>query len=82
MAGSKERDQQFSEVERNLPPDLALLLGAIRAEFDAKLSESSSRLLLRLTLMGIPLGAVGGFVAELVRPGTAHQAIVLVFGWM
>ena len=66
------------EIERQLPPELGLLFQAIRAEFDAKLEARIGKLTNRLLMMGIPIGAVGGFVAELVRPGTAQQALGLL----
>lgn len=67
------RDQQ----EPNLPPDLTVLLDAIRAEFNAKIS-SLKAWGVAMTLGG---GAVGGFVGELVRPGSVQQAMGIL-PWM
>lgn len=63
------------EIQAQLPPDHALLLAAFRAEFDAKLQANFARLQVRLLMFGIPLGAVGGFTAELVRPGSVGEAV-------
>lgn len=67
-------------VERQLPADLALLFAALRSEMHANNQAMYSKLMLRIVLMGIPVGAVGGFVAEMVRPGSAAQAIGVVLG--
>lgn len=65
-------------IQQQLPAEHALLLAAFRAEFDSKLDAGLARLQTRILLFGIPLGAVGGFAAELVRPGSAAQALSLI----
>lgn len=60
-------------VERQLPPDMALLFAALRAEMHARDETLYNKLLSRILIMGIPLGAVGGLVGEVIRPGTAEQ---------
>jgi len=73
MAGEQER-KTSQEAERQLPPDLAILLAAIRGEFDAKIGG--------LKAWGVAMclggGAIGGFVAEVIRPGIASQALGLL----
>lgn len=82
MTTKQQQRQDQEDVEGKLPPELALLLAAIRSEFEAKIGQSESRLLFRLTLMGIPLGAAGGFVAEIVKPGAAHSALSAVLSFL
>jgi hypothetical protein len=67
----KDRERQ---VEPDLPPDLAVLFNAMRSEFDAKLSYSLSKMTNKILLLGVPLGAVGGFVAEMAKPGIARAS--------
>ena len=78
MAGEWWREvrsaSEADEIQRHLPPDLGLLLAALRSEFDAKLNATVSRLRNQLLVMGIPLGAVGGFAAEWVRTGSSAEA--------
>lgn len=66
-------------VERSLPPDMALLFSALRSEMHARNDALYNKLLTRILLMGIPLGAAGGFVAELVKPGVASQTVEAIF---
>lgn len=72
MADEKQRPSD--EIERQLPVELALLLTAMRSEFDAKVAS--------LKGWGIAMclggGAIGGFVGELVRPGVAREALALL----
>lgn len=70
-----QRKVSADEARDRLTPDLALLLDAMRSEMDSKLDAMYFKLLTRLLAMGIPLGAVGGFVAEMLRPGTTAQAL-------
>jgi len=71
----RDRERQ---VEPDLPPDLAVLFNAMRSEFDAKLSYSLSRMTNKILMLGVPLGAVGGFTAELLKPGIAHASVAAV----
>ena len=59
-------------------PELALLFQALRSEFDSKVSNLKAWGV-AMTLAG---GTLGGFVAELVRPGVVREAVeaVILFG--
>ena len=77
MAPSDNQQRLDDEVEKRLPPDLALLLAAVRAEFRAEVSA--------LKAWGIAMCLGGGFaggvtatVIELARPGSMGQAISLL----
>lgn len=73
MADEKQR-QAVEEIERQLPTDLALLLAALRSEFDAKVAS--------LKAWGVAMclggGAIGGFVGELIRPVATKEALGLI----
>lgn len=70
---SRESNREVQEAAEKLPPDLALLLAAMRSEFEAKLDLRFSKMTNRLLVMGIPLGAAGGFAAEMVRPNLLND---------
>lgn len=76
------RDQEQSKAREGLAPDLALLLDAMRSENAALLDARIGKLTNRLLMMGIPLGAVGGFAAEMVKPGVIQQGGKAALGFL
>jgi hypothetical protein len=79
---SSEEQRKSEDLEKLLSPDLALLFGAIRSEFDAKLRAEANRILSRLLMLGIPLGAAGGFAAEWVRSGNTPEAVSILLPFL
>jgi hypothetical protein len=60
--------------ESSLPAEMALLLNAVRQEFDAKISGLKAW----LTATCVVAGCGGGLVAGLLHPQVAHSAIAAI----
>ena len=78
----RQRSQYQVDLERKLSPELGILFAALRSEFDAKLESEVARLQRNLLLLALPLGAIGGFSAELVRPSTVQVGLSLFLPFM
>jgi len=72
---SAPRNQEEVEGRDHLRPDLALLLDAMRMENKALLDAGLSKMTNKILMLGVPLGAVGGFAAELVKPGVVSGSV-------
>jgi len=82
-SGRLEKDHSSVESHidhavRQLPPDLGLLLSALRSETDAKLSNLKAWGV-AMTLGG---GTIGGIIAGFARPSEAHSALSALLPFM
>ena len=72
------REGHIDHAVKQLPADLALLLSALRAETDAKLSNLKAWGV-AMTLGG---GTLGGIIAGVARPSEAHSALSILLPFM